>query len=274
MTGKRAHQRFGWIEASLRYVGEFDKKAYGEHFHIGAPQISVDQKDFLDTWYEEIAARDVARDVLLQEDHLVIDKGRLVIRHPLPLDPVFDIPSITEWLRSSAIPFHEVQAFRRVDPAPEVIRRICDAIRSRQAIRIDYVSMTSGRTARFISPHGLVDSAGRLHARSFDHLRNEFRDFVLTRIQDVREVQEAPRYVGPEQDREWQEETVLRLVPNPELSADQQDMTRLDYGISAPSGREIRAPRALAFYVQADLVGPGPGHVPPVVLAGSGAETG
>jgi len=268
MSEKRAAHRFGWIEASLRYVGEFDKKAYAARFRLGAPQISLDQREFLEAWHEEIDRRELDRDIVLQPDHLVIEKGRLVIRHALPIDPVFDVPTMTDWLRSSAIPFREVQAFRRVDPEPRLLRLICDAIRNRWSVRIDYVSLTSGRSSRFISPHALVDSAGRLHVRAFDHLRNEHRDFVLSRIVDIRVLQGAPDYIGAEMDRAWEEEEVLRITVNPELSEEQKEIIRLDYGIPEEMAREIRAPRALAFYIRADVTGPGLGYVAPVVLDG------
>ncbi|MCE6958514.1 WYL domain-containing protein [Cereibacter sphaeroides] len=266
MTDRRSHARFGWIEASLRYTGEFDKRSYGAHFRLGDPQISADQREFVVEWFRRIEARDLVSDATFGPDHLRIDKGRIVIDGALPAEPVFEMPSMREWLKSSTIPFREVDSFRRVEPRPAIFHAICDAIRGAEAVAVDYVSLTSGATRRDISPHAIVDSSGRLHVRAYDHLHNDFRDFVLARIRSIGRAGATVRYVGPERDLEWQEEETIRLRVNPELSPEQAAIVRLDYGLPAEGAREIRAPKALAFYIRANLAGPGPKHVPPVLV--------
>lgn len=65
-----------------------------------------------------------------------------------------------------------------------------------------------------------------------------------------------------------------KIVPSDTFSAaypaaNVGHMHALGCGIPYEVAREIRAPRALAFYIRADVTGPGPGHVAPVVLEGT-----
>lgn len=130
---------------------------------------------------------------------------------------------------------------------PEVVREVIKACRAGKSIKIIYASMNNPNLhERIISPHTLVYTGFRWHVRAYCHLRNEFRDFLLSRIDrtpqsiDV----QAPE---PQDDTDWNEKLSITLVPNSGLSPKQQALVEKDYGM--PDGRmQLSVRKALAHY--------------------------
>ncbi len=130
---------------------------------------------------------------------------------------------------------------------PEIVRELVKACRTRESLHIVYSSMNTPQLhERIISPHTLVYTGFRWHVRAYCHLRNEFRDFLVSRIARARRATGNPA-VSEALDLLWQEETMLTLVPNHNLSEAQRALVELDYGIA--DGRlRIKVKKALAHY--------------------------
>lgn len=80
-------------------------------------------------------------------------------------------------------------------------------------IDAEYLSLSSGVSARRLSPVALVNDGLRWHTRCFDHSHEEFRDFSLTRFSSVRTLGKSP--VSIAQDVDWHNSVTLKLVPHP-----------------------------------------------------------
>lgn len=262
---KRLDTRYAWIEASLRYAGVFDKVSYGRTFDINPPQISADQQEFVLAFNHEARYRD---DPEGTDGPLAIVKGKIAVLSALPKDPVFDIPDMRDWLKTmSTIPFVQLNQFRRVDPEESVLSAICEAILKKKPISIRYFSQSSGETMRIISPHSIVDTNGRLHVRSFDHEKDRFSDFVMTRIDEISDAPKGQKYEPADSDLDWRDEARLEIRPNPVVDEDQTRVVISDYGIDAETkARNIQLPKALSFYLKVELVGPTDGYVSPIVV--------
>lgn len=130
---------------------------------------------------------------------------------------------------------------------PEVVREILRSSRARGSIKIIYASMNNPRWhERTISPHTLVYTGFRWHVRAFCHLRNDFRDFLLSRIDRTPQVSStaAPSI---ELDNDWNEITKITLIPNEKLTLEQKVLVERDF--SMPDGRlQILVRKALAHY--------------------------
>ncbi len=112
----------------------------------------------------------------------------------------------------------------------ETVCPIVAACRSGSRLDINYASFNNPTgEPRMISPHALVSSGHRWHARAYCERNRCFCDFVLGRILECGEV-EGEALVTPEQDRLWQEQVELKIIPNPALTDDQQDMIRRERG--------------------------------------------
>ena len=121
----------------------------------------------------------------------------------------------------------------------------------RQALRITYVSLSSGETTREIVPHTLVDNGLRWHVRGFDRKHgpsgapNGFRDFVLTRIKAAVVLEDSTLSEAEleTQDRQWNRFVELELVPHPRI--EYSEAIELDYGMTGGVLKvEIRAATA------------------------------
>lgn len=102
----------------------------------------------------------------------------------------------------------------------DVLSAVTRAIKRKQVIRINYLSQTSPEGSdRDIVPHSIADSELRWHVRAFDRKRNEFRDFVINRINTVIPLakQNVPTTQLALNDKDWNELVELELQPHPRL---------------------------------------------------------
>ncbi|MDF4787020.1 WYL domain-containing protein, partial [Vibrio parahaemolyticus] len=117
-------------------------------------------------------------------------------------------------------------------PSLSIVAKVTEAIHKGKALRITYVSLSSGETTREIVPHTLVDNGLRWHVRGFDRKHAEFRDFVLTRIKAaiVLENSTLSEAELESQDRQWNRFVELELVPHPRI--EHSEAIELDYGMT------------------------------------------
>ena len=178
---------------------------------------------------EAAATRDIALYRSLAKANLVFDQSTKTYRCSSIFRPLFDhdprrsLMAIAEGIGDdhvgAAIPHVRAEHPLRLNPPRvEVIAAVSRAIAGRQALRIVYQSLTSGRTEREIVPHALVDTGVRWHVRAFDRRRERFADFVLTRMEAAAEMG-APtsEHEDREADDQWMRFVQLELVPHPRL---------------------------------------------------------
>lgn len=115
---------------------------------------------------------------------------------------------------------------------PEVVREVIKACRQNRQLHICYASMENpAPSERVIAPHTLVYSGFRWHLRAWCYKRNQYRDFVLSRIYDTPILGE-PSGHNVEQDEQWQTSIELRLIPNLLLTAEQQALIAHDFAMT------------------------------------------
>jgi hypothetical protein len=132
-------------------------------------------------------------------------------------------------------------------PRMDVLAPICRAIHAKRAVSIRYQSMSSGESERVIVPFALVDTGLRWHVRAFDRKSRQFRDFVLTRIQNPMVLdEELELHERNDADIQWTRIVELDLVPHPRLK--RPEIVQMDYGMSDGSIR-IRVRAAIAGYM-------------------------
>ena len=123
------------------------------------------------------------------------------------------------------------------EPRLMVARRVFLAVMQGQRVRVRYWSLHSGSARwRWIVPHALAHDGYRWHARAWCEGNEDYRDFVLARMEkaDWPEFGEGGGKVEvPVEDVEWREWVTLTLRPSRKLDARQRKAIRLDYGMSA-----------------------------------------
>lgn len=118
---------------------------------------------------------------------------------------------------------------RLTQPAIDTLSVVTRAIHQRSILAIHYHSLSSGLTEREIVPFALIDNGQRWHVRAYDRHHQDFRDFVITRIQhpQVRKDSIIQPHELSEQDTQWTRIVELDLVPHP--NRPRPEITELDY---------------------------------------------
>ena len=117
------------------------------------------------------------------------------------------------------------------DVKPEVLRPIMQAARQQKRLDVDYVSLNHpDREGRIIVPHTLVYSGLRWHVRAWCEKNAEYRDFVLSRFRGIPDIMDESEH-GAEGDTEWNTHITVRIVPDPRLNPEQQEVVEMDYGM-------------------------------------------
>lgn len=133
------------------------------------------------------------------------------------------------------------------DVKPQVLRPIMQAARLQKRLDVDYVSINNpDREGRIIVPHTLVYTGLRWHVRAWCEKNQEYRDFVLSRFRDIPEIMDVSEH-GVAGDTEWNTNITIRIVPDPRLRRDQQDVVEVDYGMEN-GALEVRTRAKLVPY--------------------------
>lgn len=134
-----------------------------------------------------------------------------------------------------------------VRPDMEILATLTRAMCAKRAVRIDYLSLSSGPKHRDIVPVALADNGFRWHVRSYDRERKRFSDFALTRIAKAHEIEgevEDQELLGA--DEQWARIVEMELVPHPDIKWPQA--VEADYAMDGGILR-IKARAAMTGYV-------------------------
>lgn len=105
-----------------------------------------------------------------------------------------------------------------VRPDMEILATLTRAMCAKRAVRVIYLSLSSGAKHREIVPVALADNGFRWHVRSYDRERKRFSDFVLTRIAKAQEIEgevDDQELLGA--DEQWARIVEMELVPHPDI---------------------------------------------------------
>jgi hypothetical protein len=98
---------------------------------------------------------------------------------------------------------------------------------------------------RWIAPHAIAFDGFRWHARAYCLSDEVFKDFLLSRMIEIRGCTESAAV--PSADADWNDNVVLEIGPHPDLSPTQAKVFALDYGMDGGKAA-IKVRRALLYY--------------------------
>lgn len=236
-------RRIDFIEYLLYWDGKVNRKDITQFFGVSTPQASADIKR-----YQELAP-----------DNIEYDKSRKCYLASLQFEPKFIKPNAERYLEQLLgdqqtpdtllhvrnLDYGSLPNIKRSIDA-DTVRHIVQAIRERQAIEIKYQSFSQPNPSwRWIMPHALGFADKRWHCRSYCENNQDFRDFVLSRILEIRH--HKPCEINIAHDYEWHTLVTLELSPNPKLSEEQRHAVERDYGMN--NGKlQVQMKAALVHY--------------------------
>lgn len=139
-----------------------------------------------------------------------------------------------------------------VRQAGEVVeRKVFLALDQGKRLQVTYWSVNSGGAKRReIAPHGLGHDGYRWHVRAWCFENWEFRDFVLSRIENAEWPGEP--FTPPARDEAWERVVTVVLRANSELGEPQRRTIERDYGMKAGK-LEVTMREAMRDYCLAHL---------------------
>lgn len=239
-------RRLEFIEFRLLWDGKINRGEVADYFNISVQQASLD----------------FAKYMFLAKDNMEYDRREKVYRAAKEFTPLFVAPDTQTYLNelsglaagtiSPSLSFMGPRPPCDVVTSPtrrvrtQVLLPVLWAIRDGTEIDVTYQSMRSpDPTRQWIAPHSLAFDGSRWHARAWCHRSSRFRDFVLTRIQEIHGRRAGS--VNLQDDEEWQSYFVIEIEPNPSLTISQRETVINDFGmVDGKLSKTIR--RALVSY--------------------------
>ena len=235
--------RLAYVELRVRFIGEIRRQDLVSRFGI---QSAAATRDL--ALYKELAPNNIDYD----------PKGKSYVTGG-DFRAVFDYPAerVLAWLSqgfgdgepsklkswiSCEIPS------RLSQPDLDILASVTRAIHQKRPLAVAYHALSSGVTEREIIPFALIDNGLRWHARAFDRRSGEFRDFVITRIENPRLIvgSKVLSEERSDQDIQWTRVVELELVPHPDQP--RPEITEMDYRMTGGSlSLKLRA--ATAGYI-------------------------
>lgn len=245
-------RRLEFIDFRLLWEGRLNRSDLTTFFRISVPQASLDLAK-----YQEIAPDNMIYDRTLKtyvastafkpvlanldsghylNELLWRERGRVA-----PGDsfigwapPVASLPSPT----------------RKV--APEILIGVIRALQKEQALVLDYRSMTNfdEPTIRTIFPTSFAHDGFRWHIRAYCFKSGIFKDFVLGRINHIRESITPPSPVPL--DSEWNAFVDVVIGPNPSYPTNKKRAIEHDYQMT-DGETKIRTREAQLYYLNRRL---------------------
>lgn len=130
-------------------------------------------------------------------------------------------------------------------PDLEILAAVTRAMCAGKALKVSYLSVSSGRASRVIVPVALADTGQRWHLRAFDRKNGRFSDFALRRIEKAEILGAAEDGERLADDEQWARIVDLELVPHP--GAQWPEGIEADHAMEA-GVLKVRSRAALAGY--------------------------
>lgn len=239
-------RRLEFIDWRLQWDGQINRSDMTDFFGISIPQASLDIAKYLE----------------LAPENTVYDRSAKVYLPGAAFKPLFSSNNPQRFLNELLARAIDVLPpelsflgwIPNVDLAPnpgrtvqtKVLLPLLQAIRSQARVKVKYQSMSSLEPSeRTLSAHAVAHDGFRWHIRAFCHRREQFLDFVVARILEVKATElEA---VDASEDAAWHRMVTLKLGPCADLSPAAKKVIELDYGMT-DGCVELECRQALLFY--------------------------
>ena len=239
-------QRLEFIEFRLFWEGHVNRSDLMDQFGVSVNQASTDLNRYIgfapaNMVYDK-SARTYVRGSAFQPQFLEPDASRYLAQLRSVAESILDRED--SWIANLPSFASAPTPVRGVDPV--TLRSVVGAIRRSEEIEIRYQSLSSPDPRwRWIAPHAIAFDGFRWHARAFCLTDGCFKDFLLSRMIEIRGSRESG--TSADDDIDWNSEVVLEVAPHPELSETQAKVIALDYGMRGGSAK-IKVRRALLYY--------------------------
>lgn len=239
-------RRLEFIEFRLYWEGGVNRSDIVEAFDVSVPQASKDL-----TLYQERAPHNAVYDKSAKR-YVASSEFRPCFLKPDAGQYLNQLRSVAEGILAPSEswiahlpPYSGTPVVgRSVDN--DTLRTVLAAIRRYEMIEVKYQSLSSLQPRwRWIAPHAIAFDGFRWHSRAFCQTDACFKDFLLSRMLEIRGSRGSE--ASADDDDDWHSEVTLEIGPHPDLSETQKKVIALDYGMRGGKAK-IKVRRALLYY--------------------------
>ena len=239
-------QRLEFIEFRLFWEGHVNRSDVMTQFGLSVNQASSDLSRYIGLAPHNMdydrSLRTYVRQPGFQAVFDKLDAGRYLAQLRSVADGILDSDDC--WI--AGLPAYDSTPTPARGVEPITLRSVVEAIRRSEAIEVKYQSLSNPEPRwRWIAPHAIGFDGYRWHARAFCLTDHAFKDFLLSRIMELRGSRESEARAV--EDHDWNTEITLEIGPHPALSDTQAQVIALDYGMKGGKA-EIKVRRALLYY--------------------------
>lgn len=233
-SGRRwgVDQRLEFIEFRLFWEGALNRSDLCDRFGISVPQASADL-----SLYQKLVPEGMRYDKT-RKTYIPAEDFEPRFMRPNPGRYLAQIKAIADEVMSVEETWMSKPPDADAMPVPSrsinanSLRKLLDVIRGQHSIEIHYASMNLQRPGlmwRRITPHAFGFDGLRWHVRAYCHIDGYFKDFLLSRMRELRRPENAG--AQPTDDKKWHSFFEVVLEPNPKLTPEQRKTVELDYNM-------------------------------------------
>jgi predicted DNA-binding transcriptional regulator YafY len=242
-------QRLTLLELLLVWEGRIYRSRVCELFGIGPPRASQWIKEIRDlnpTWMQwDTKARSYFATADFYKQYAKASQAdissslsRYLSMVGLPYASAMDDSEGVMW---SATP--SINA-----PSPKIFASLSNAIKQAKVVDIEYMSLSEPAPhRRIIHPHSLVLAGRRWHVRAYSETNQDYRDYALGRIIEVKPLSRPCSHVD---DPAWNSKVKVRLVAHPELTPEQARVIQMEYFKGTASRVETCRAALVPYFIQ------------------------
>jgi len=229
-------QRLSYLDQCLAWLGTANRRDLIDRFGVSTAQAALDFKAYLECAIETPPTYDpIQKTYIAAPEHRSLFPASL---HENWTQIISD--SGPDW-------FDELPRLNRLSD-PSIMSKLYRAMEEKQAIQIQYTSMTTGKDmGQWIMPTHFASDGARIHLRAFSFKHDEYRDYVPVRIGSRSSFKKRSPEVELPIDIDWETVARIYLVPKTGLTRDQVKAVRREYGFKDKL-LCIETRKALEFY--------------------------
>jgi hypothetical protein len=241
-----AQERLRAIERAVYWRGWVKRKNLQKLFGVSLAQASSDLQKYLEMnpgsmVYHLSHKRYEAAETMQCRLHVPLFED--AIRSFIPSDNLGQLPSPhqvdSDFVSIVSLPNRSGKA--------EFQRFILQAFLNTKKIKLKYWSISSGSAkVREIIPTGFGNDGYRWHVRAWCCVNEDYRDFVLGRISQVKSLTDYEEELPA--DADWNTLETVRLKPNSKLPENSRRAIELDYGIRKNGTLKLEVRTAMKQY--------------------------
>lgn len=239
-------KRLEFIDFRLFWEGQINRSDIMNQFDVSVPQASNDLSK-----YQEAAPKNLHYDFKVKK-YFSTDSFKPAFINP-DADSYFrqlrdDMLALKSnpapWL--SYEPEYDIVQMPKRNIDPDILRVVSESIKEQKTLKVLYQSMSAEEPVwREISPHAFAFDGMRWHTRAFCHKDDDYKDFLLSRIQETGDFVNDKWPTQP--DEKWNTYFRLSLTTHPDLGKSKAKAVALDYDMT--EGRlDLNIRLALLYY--------------------------